>query len=577
MSDQSQGPGWWYASDGRWYPPSSPPAEPAEPAPVASPGPVDPATGLVWDGTQWTVATAPVTGGAPPAAVPAAAAAAPVGPAEAGRGKAALAVLVVLGLLGATFIVVVVTRSRSGDTTGSVAAGAVVSGPDDLPSGDVTLGDKTVVVRGNGGATLKSVAADGSTFTLDGSVEGVDRLGPGSVLLLTGVTVVKITDAQRTGGDVVVKTEPAAITDVVKDGTLAWDQLATGPGTLSVWDSRPGDLEVTDKSTDGDGGDTTDTTTDGPRFAPPGRVPSAGGAAPLAVPPVGALGVAGARADGIVKSGKVGDYSYSYNQTGGLDGSSTYKITITKEGNYVVKLDLDASIEPIISSGDLHVAGSTLDKLHLKTDKFTGTAKVHIEAGTGEDIAPVKQEILSLPIAVTYPVVIYGIPFFIGVKGKFLLEPAFTSKNSTISAQGEASFGGSAGLTWEGGSLSAEGALVTKREDPLKYIEGLGVGVTGMVFAAQFPRLSFGLGYGSSTAGVYLASTTSVGATVGSAIGMVECRQVTVTETVSAGVDAQFIGIEIPLGDRAKAEITKKTWTFYEPKVKACEVADAEN
>jgi hypothetical protein len=58
---------------------------------------------------------------------------------------------------------------------------------------------------------------------------------------------------------------------------------------------------------------------------------------------------------------------------------------------------------------------------------------------------------------------------------------------------------------------------------------------------------------------------------------MVECRQVTVTETVSAGVDAQFITIEIPLGDRAKAEITKKTWTFYEPKVKACEVADAEN
>ncbi len=21
MSDQSQGPGWWYASDGKWYPP----------------------------------------------------------------------------------------------------------------------------------------------------------------------------------------------------------------------------------------------------------------------------------------------------------------------------------------------------------------------------------------------------------------------------------------------------------------------------------------------------------------------------------------------------------------------------
>jgi hypothetical protein len=85
----------------------------------------------------------------------------------------ALAVLVVMGLLGATLVVVVVTRSRSGEATGSVAAGAVVSGPDDLPSGDITLGDKTVVVRGNGGATLRSVAADGSSYAR--------QLGRGSI------------------------------------------------------------------------------------------------------------------------------------------------------------------------------------------------------------------------------------------------------------------------------------------------------------------------------------------------------------------------------------------------------------
>ena len=28
MSDQSQGPGWWMASDGKWYPPESAPAPP---------------------------------------------------------------------------------------------------------------------------------------------------------------------------------------------------------------------------------------------------------------------------------------------------------------------------------------------------------------------------------------------------------------------------------------------------------------------------------------------------------------------------------------------------------------------
>ncbi len=35
MSEQSMGPGWWQASDGRWYPPESAPA----PTPPPAPGP----------------------------------------------------------------------------------------------------------------------------------------------------------------------------------------------------------------------------------------------------------------------------------------------------------------------------------------------------------------------------------------------------------------------------------------------------------------------------------------------------------------------------------------------------------
>ena len=40
------------------------------------------------------------------------------------------------------------------------------------------------------------MAADGTTFTLDGSADGVDQLQPGSILLLTGVMAVKVTDVQ---------------------------------------------------------------------------------------------------------------------------------------------------------------------------------------------------------------------------------------------------------------------------------------------------------------------------------------------------------------------------------------------
>ena len=49
MSDVSQGPGWWQASDGRWYPPQ--PAAPVAPPPGPPPGPLPgPLPGPQWGG-----------------------------------------------------------------------------------------------------------------------------------------------------------------------------------------------------------------------------------------------------------------------------------------------------------------------------------------------------------------------------------------------------------------------------------------------------------------------------------------------------------------------------------------------
>jgi Domain of unknown function (DUF4190) len=39
MSDSSQGPGWWLASDGRWYPPQTPPTPAPAPASASAPMP----------------------------------------------------------------------------------------------------------------------------------------------------------------------------------------------------------------------------------------------------------------------------------------------------------------------------------------------------------------------------------------------------------------------------------------------------------------------------------------------------------------------------------------------------------
>ena len=68
MSDSSQGPGWWLASDGKWYPPQSVPepvAPPPPPPPFSTGAPVPPVPPAWQPGSGPPVPPAPYAGGSP--------------------------------------------------------------------------------------------------------------------------------------------------------------------------------------------------------------------------------------------------------------------------------------------------------------------------------------------------------------------------------------------------------------------------------------------------------------------------------------------------------------------------------
>lgn len=103
MSDVSQGPGWWQASDGKWYAPelhpdyqppaSEPPA--AEPPAVAPTEPIAPMAPIAGGEPTAAFPTAPPPAGPPPAVVP------PGGGADGrGGGLKWIAIVVVLLLVG---------------------------------------------------------------------------------------------------------------------------------------------------------------------------------------------------------------------------------------------------------------------------------------------------------------------------------------------------------------------------------------------------------------------------------------------------------------------------------------------
>jgi hypothetical protein len=89
MSEQSGGPGWWIASDGKWYPPEQAPgAAPAQPQPTAPPS---------------APPTAPLPTSAP-------------GSSPDNKGKV-VAVLVAALVLVAVGVVVALTRDSGGDSS----------------------------------------------------------------------------------------------------------------------------------------------------------------------------------------------------------------------------------------------------------------------------------------------------------------------------------------------------------------------------------------------------------------------------------------------------------------------------
>ena len=166
MSDVSHGPGWWQASDGRWYPP-----QPAAPAPPPPPPPGPP--------PQW---------GGPPAG----------SPKSSNRGcliaLAIVGALVVLGGIAATVLIVVVGREVDDRVDDDGGITSFSDNDENPPADDVSIGEcgpatgtrfmrATVEVRNHSSEassyliTVAFESEDGGR-QLTTSTTGVDGLGP---------------------------------------------------------------------------------------------------------------------------------------------------------------------------------------------------------------------------------------------------------------------------------------------------------------------------------------------------------------------------------------------------------------
>ncbi len=401
------------------------------------------------------------------------------------------------------------------------------TGPGESASASIQYTPETVVVPASVvAATLRSVSPDGSTYTFSKAEGPLAKLKAGSVMFLQGLTVRVVTSASEQGRVFVVVTSPAGITDMVQNGTISWDQpvdfadatAIQGPGApeLALWTPGTGRAAV----------------------------PALGGPHPNIW-------------SGVSFSGSISGASYRANFSR-VGNTVAMGISLTKSGPVNLSASLKGYLQDFGSAGSIEVKKGSLFHASIEANSLHGqfTLSYELKATSGLGLGSFGGKLLKLPFEVDVPVIVDGVPFFVGIGVVFYIAVGFSLVGQQIGGTYTVSYDGSSGFSLSGlGSLSALGSIQGLGKAVLDAATAVLNGPITVVLGADIPEIEVGLGWkeGMSIGGFVkvVADTAIKVGGQGPAGAMPEtggCDARDLKVEVTAGARAGFFGIKIPLG-----------------------------
>jgi hypothetical protein len=333
---------------------------------------------------------------------------------------------------------------------------------------------------------LVAIQRDGS-YVFDSSASQIARLQPGAVLLLSGLALCSVTDIKNTSAGYVIKTEPAKITDAIKDGRLE--------GTYQVDFSKLRPTEgVADFDVDFSGYNYH------VKFTP-----------------------ANDRID--VRA------TIKY---GGSQGTLAYE-GIGYISNFVstIKMQIKDSQLTVLSFSNQNLSG----QVELKWFAFAADA---MKPGSMVKITSWPAELLksaSLSRAAYHaPILLGALPFDLRISLGFSFIPDFTAKSSVVEGSKLIKYSGSGGFIFNGqtrptGSVQVDGDVAGQDNRVVS------TGPVGFTAATEAPRLELMMGWppvSSSVAG-YLNFIASYGIVTNGRASQIPCQTNILAFSVNAG------------------------------------------
>jgi hypothetical protein len=348
----------------------------------------------------------------------------------------------------------------------------------------------TVVSKDDTMRHLVSIDRDGN-YLFDSSAGQIAKLRTGSVVLLSGLALRTVVDLQQTANGYLLKTDPAMITDAIKNGRLE--------GTYKIDFSR---MQARRSSSVQEWLPS--------RFSPFGTVYAAG--------PQTTLGVADFDVD-------FSGYNYHVKFTPGND-----------------RIDVRATIRMQIKDGTLTNLNFTNSNLTGQVElKWYAVATDDMKAGAVAKITSWPAELvksISLSKAAYHvPIVVGAVPFDLKISLGFSFIPAFTSKNSVVEGSKLIKYSGSGGFSFSNGKTIPSGSLNVEGDAAQHDTRVSAVGPVGFTAATEAPRLELTLGWPPAAAPVagYLNFVASYGIVTDGMASPTPCQTNIMAFSVTAG------------------------------------------
>jgi hypothetical protein len=354
----------------------------------------------------------------------------------------------------------------------------------------------TVVSKDDTMRHLVNIDRDGN-YTFDSSAGQIAQLRTGSVVLLSGLALRTVVDVQKTANGYLLKTEPAMITDAIKNGRLE--------GTYKIDFSRMQARRSSSQAT-------------------------------------GALGVTDFDVD-------FSGYNYHVKLTPGNDRIDV-RATI-KFGGSQGKLAYEGVgyLSNFVSTIRMQIKDGTLTKLDFTNSNLAGQVELKWYAVATDDMkagavakitswpAELVKSVLLSKAAYHIPILVGAVPLDLKISLGFSFIPAFTSKNSVVEGSKLIKYSGSGGFSFSNGKTSPSGSLNVQGDIAQYDTRVLAVGPVGFTAATEAPRLELTLGWPPATALVagYLNFVASYGIVTNGMASPLPCQTNIMAFSVSAG------------------------------------------